>query len=103
MVAAPKESSPEHVEARGDIELARTATDTEIHHLSEKVVDGDEALKVLQTHFESFTPEESKRVKWKIDWRLMPLMLVINGLQYVDKNVSRLCICPLDLLCKNTV
>ncbi len=87
MTATPKDMQPSHVEL-GGIELAPTTTGPDIPHLSEKVVDGDEALKVLQVHFEPFTPQEEKRVKWKIDRRMVVLMLFINGLQFVDKNVS---------------
>jgi hypothetical protein len=100
MAATLKEvqSSLEHVEASRDIELAHAVTETDIRHLSEKVVDGDEALKVLQDHFEPFTPEESNRVRWKIDRHLVAVMLVINGIQFVDKNVSQLCITPVSRL-----
>ena len=61
---------------------------SEVHHLDEKIVGGDEALHTLQTHFVPFTKEEENAVRRKIDFRLVPLMLVINGLQFVDKNVS---------------
>lgn len=50
--------------------------------------DGDEALKVLRDGFQSYTKEDEKRVLRKIDWRLVPLMLAINGIQFVDKNVG---------------
>lgn len=62
---------------------------SEPHHLSEKVHHGDQALQILRTHYEPFTPEEERRVLRKIDMRLMPFMLIINGLQFVDKNVSK--------------
>ena len=55
------------------------------------VQDGDEALKILHTHFEPYTKEEERRVLRKIDLRLIIVMLIINGLQFVDKNVSS---CP---------
>jgi hypothetical protein len=70
------------------IDRVITIPETDIAHLSEKVVDGDVALTILHTHFELFTPEEEKRVKRKIDLRLIILMLLVNGIQYVDKNVS---------------
>lgn len=48
-------------------------------HLNEKVaLDGDEALKILHTHFEPYTPEEEKKVLRKIDMRMCLLMLVIK-------------------------
>lgn len=72
-----------------DIERVITAPDADIPHLSEKIVDGDIALTILQTHFDPFTPEEEKRVRRKIDFRMVPLMLLVNGIQYVDKNVGK--------------
>lgn len=61
--------------------------------LAQKVDDGDEALKILHTHFEPYTKEEEKRVLRKIDLRMIIVMLIINGLQFVDKNVSRCKFC----------
>jgi hypothetical protein len=57
--------------------------------LSEKtrIGDGDEALKILHTHYEPYTKEEERRVLRKIDLRLIIVMLLVNGLQFVDKNV----------------
>jgi hypothetical protein len=57
--------------------------------LSEKkhIDDGDEALKILLTHYEPYTKEEERRVLRKIDLRLIVVMLLVNGLQFVDKNV----------------
>lgn len=46
----------------------------------------DEGLTIL-SHYEPYTKEEEARVKRKIDFRLVILMLFINGLQYVDKIV----------------
>ena len=60
-------------------------------HLDEKVhddvQDGDDALKILHTHYEPYSQEEEKRVLRKIDLRLIVIMLLVNGLQFVDKNV----------------
>jgi hypothetical protein len=53
----------------------------------EKVRDGDDALKILHTHYEPYTQDEEKRLLRKIDLRLALLMLVVNGLQFVDKLV----------------
>lgn len=87
-----------------DLEATATQHSDNLHHLSEKVQHGDDALRVLHTHYEAFTPEEERKVLWKIDlrmvktsnpssvqWPLTPhtqcgLMLVINGLQFIDKN-----------------
>lgn len=49
-----------------------------MHHLNEKVHDGDEALKVLNTHYEPYTPEEEKKVLRKIDMRMCLLMCAIS-------------------------
>lgn len=54
---------------------------------STKVIDGDLALQVLHTHYESYTAEEEKRLLRKIDIRLALLMLFVNGIQFVDKLV----------------
>ena len=54
---------------------------------SENIQDGDDALKILHTHFEPYTKDEEKRLLRKIDLRLALLMLVVNGLQFVDKLV----------------
>lgn len=51
------------------------------------VHDGDLALKTLNTHFEPYTAEEEKRVCRKIDYRLASVMLLVNGIQFVDKLV----------------
>jgi hypothetical protein len=69
------------------IELERAETPYEIH-LDHKVQDGDEALKILHGEYEPYTQEEEKRVLRKIDFRLIIVMLIINGLQFIDKNVS---------------
>lgn len=53
----------------------------------ENIPDGDDALTVLHTHYEPYTKDEEKRLLRKIDLRLALLMLVVNGLQFVDKLV----------------
>lgn len=55
--------------------------------LNEKVYDGDDALKILHTHFEPYDKKEERAVVRKIDRRLIPIMLIVNGLQFLDKNV----------------
>jgi hypothetical protein len=52
------------------------------------VQDGDDALKVLHAEFEPYTKEEETRVLRKIDLRMIFLMLLVNGIQFVDKMVS---------------
>ena len=70
---------------KGDITQIETSIGkTALDH---KVKDGDEALQILHAEFEPYTKEEEKRVLRKIDLRLVILMLIINGLQFVDKTV----------------
>jgi hypothetical protein len=71
------------------VELERANTPYSIH-LDQKVHDGDEALKILHGEYEPYTKEEEKRVLRKIDLRMTIVMLIINGLQFIDKNVSSL-------------
>ncbi|KAH7017093.1 major facilitator superfamily domain-containing protein [Ilyonectria destructans] len=51
------------------------------------VVHHDEALRVLENYTgdETWTPEEEKKLRRKIDWRLMPVLCATYGLQYYDK------------------
>ncbi|KAJ5368641.1 uncharacterized protein N7496_008401 [Penicillium cataractarum] len=53
--------------------------------LAEKLPDGDEALQILQTEFVEYSAEEERRLRWKIDLRLVSVMLIVNGIQFVDK------------------
>lgn len=55
--------------------------------LADKLQDGDEALHILQTEFVEYSPEEERRLRWKIDLRLVTVMLIVNGIQFVDKLV----------------
>lgn len=52
---------------------------------------GDEALKVLGEHLEVITQEEEERVLRKIDWRLVPVLMLVNSVQLIDKNVCLNC------------
>lgn len=72
------------------IELEQGRTDDGFR-LDQKIMDGDDALKVLHGEFEPYTKEEEKRVLRKIDLRMIIVMLIINGLQFIDKNVSSSC------------
>ncbi|KAF4462103.1 Cutinase transcription factor 1 beta [Fusarium albosuccineum] len=47
----------------------------------------DEALRVLQAYGgdETWTDAEEKKLRRKIDWRLMPVLCATYGLQYYDK------------------
>ncbi|KAK5400878.1 hypothetical protein LTR06_011189 [Exophiala xenobiotica] len=50
-------------------------------------VHGDEAIKVLGTYSgdENWTPQEEKKLRRKIDWRLMPVLCMTYALLYFDK------------------
>jgi hypothetical protein len=75
----PKTGSTQEVEMASPIDIEAVATNhSEIHHLNEKVFDGDEALKVLHTHYEPYSPEEEKKLLRKIDYRMCTLMLIIS-------------------------
>lgn len=56
--------------------------------LEHKVYDGDDALKILHTHFEPYTAVEERKVLRKIDRRMVLLMLIVNGIQFIDKQAS---------------
>jgi hypothetical protein len=57
--------------------------------MDEKTKNGDDALKFIANQdIEPITPEEEKRVLRKIDWRLLPILMLLNTLQLVDKSAS---------------
>jgi ACS family allantoate permease-like MFS transporter len=80
------------------IELTPTDISRNEMQIMQKVYDGDEALKYLHAEFEPYTEEEERQVRRKIDRRMVILMLVVNGLQFVDKNVSCLPHCVENLI-----
>ena len=47
----------------------------------------DEALTALDPNEEAITEDEYNAVLKKIDWRLTPVLMVVNMIQIVDKNV----------------
>jgi hypothetical protein len=85
METAPTEKHG--VSAAAQVEHRESFHSEEAKVECENIQDGDEALKVLHTHFEPYTADEEKRLLRKIDLRLALLMLVVNGLQFVDKLV----------------
>jgi hypothetical protein len=72
-----------------ELESPRTSQGQTTFSEKNHIEDGDEALKILHTHYEPYTKEEERRVLRKIDLRLIVVMLVVNGLQFVDKNVRQ--------------
>lgn len=72
-----------------DMEKAdRTTTIDTVH--------ADEAMKVLATYSgdESWTDEEEKKIRRKIDRRLLPMLCITYGLQYYDKAMLSQAVCP---------
>jgi hypothetical protein len=55
----------------------------------------DEAVKVLAAYQgdEAWTDEEEKRLRRKIDWRLMPVLCLTYMLQYYDKAMLSQAVC----------
>lgn len=51
------------------------------------LVHNDEALKVLEAYHgdEEWSDEEEKRLRRRLDWKLMPVLCITYGLQYYDK------------------
>jgi MFS transporter, ACS family, allantoate permease len=77
-MATGKEPAQE-VEMASPLDIEAVATQqSEIHHLNEKIFDGDDALKVLHTHYEPYSIGEEKALLRKIDFRMCSLMLVIS-------------------------
>jgi hypothetical protein len=82
-------ATSENKDVLSAIELERADPADNGVRLDHKIHDGDDALKILYGEFEPYTKEEEKRVLRKIDIRMIIVMLIINGLQFVDKNVRR--------------
>ncbi|CAK7235502.1 hypothetical protein SBRCBS47491_009314 [Sporothrix bragantina] len=49
-------------------------------------VNDDQALRYLASHVVAATDEEKNAVLRKIDWRIVPLLMVINCIQLIDKS-----------------
>lgn len=77
---AKSADSVQEVERSGSVvETKHTGTVDTVHN--------DEALKVLEgyTGDAEWTDQEEKKLRRKIDWRLMPVLCMTYGLQYYDK------------------
>lgn len=55
----------------------------------------DEAMKVLAayTGSEEWTEQEEKKLRRKLDWKLLPVLCVTYGLQYYDKAMLSQAVC----------
>ena len=83
-MAGPEKSEIERNEHRDSIEEtiaeAKKATSIDTVHK-------DEAMKVLATYDGDlhWTPQEEKTLVRRIDFKLMPILILTYGLQYYDK------------------
>lgn len=71
-----------------DGDLAKSgAAHLEKEELPTKNQGQDDVLEFLRGGAEEFSEEEAKAVLKKIDWRLTPVLVLVNCIQLVDKNV----------------
>ncbi|GMK54676.1 hypothetical protein CspeluHIS016_0112620 [Cutaneotrichosporon spelunceum] len=68
--------------SRRHSEIAKGPGHIDVHEVDEKELDDAEDTILAE---QEFTPQEYKRVRWKIDLILMPVLMVIYGLQFADK------------------
>jgi hypothetical protein len=78
------------------------------HHGSEDLrlekldtLHGDEAVKVLAAYDgdETWTPQEEKKLRRKIDWKLLPVLCMTYGLLYYDKVMIGHAVCYFPKFC----
>lgn len=89
-----------HTEKEQDVVEARDAPppadvgDGSLHKVD--TVHTDEAMKVLAAYSgdQHYTVQEEKKVRNKIDWRLLPILVVTYGLQYYDKTMISQAVSP---------
>ncbi|KAJ9634499.1 hypothetical protein H2199_008956 [Coniosporium tulheliwenetii] len=74
-IEKPREVMSEHIKTpSADVEEAKQLAQVDTVH-------NDEALKREET----WTEQEEKKLRWKIDLKLMPVLCMTYGLQYYDK------------------
>jgi len=85
MSSSEKGPTINHDEGMAEIQPSKTV-DT---------VHKDEAMKVLAAYQgdEMWTDEEEKKLRRKIDWRLMPVLCATYMLQYYDKAMLSQAVC----------
>lgn len=74
----------------GDNSIEKQAINVTVESLGNEVEDDaeihDKAFSILKGHIEeAVTEEENKRVRRKIDLRILPLITLVYGMNYVDK------------------
>lgn len=85
----PLPSDMHDIATHGDKDDAVSTTDQLKNQGEIDTVHNDEATKVLATYRGdlSWEPGEERRVRTKIDKRLLPIMCVTYGLQYYDRTM----------------
>ncbi len=80
-------SSPASSIKEKQLQLENVSSATDLESRVLRVADGDVALTILgdKTVRREITPEENKRILRKIDWWLMPVILLVYFLQQLDK------------------
>lgn len=80
-------SSPASSIKEKQLQLENVSSATDLESRVLRVADGDVALTILgdKTVRREITPEENKRILRKIDWWLMPIILLVYFLQQLDK------------------
>ncbi|OJT11345.1 hypothetical protein TRAPUB_12145 [Trametes pubescens] len=57
----------------------------DVHHVAVADADVDTAAKLAAGLDHELTPEESERLRKKIDWHILPLMCILYWIQFMDK------------------
>lgn len=80
--------SNDHLENSPNIERATTRTSLVSR---QSIVSIDEALYYLRQHADVLGEQriDLKRLRRKIDWRILPIMYFLMGLQYLDKHLLK--------------
>ncbi|EJT97462.1 MFS general substrate transporter [Dacryopinax primogenitus] len=52
-----------------------------------ETADGDDALKLVGTHVHQFDDKYYARLRRKIDWHIMPILVFVYFTQFLDKNI----------------
>ncbi|BEJ11159.1 hypothetical protein CspHIS471_0105810 [Cutaneotrichosporon sp. HIS471] len=72
----------EHITGRRHSHIDKGPGHIDVHEVDENELEKAEDAIVAE---HEFTPQEYKRVRWKIDLILMPVLMIIYGLQFADK------------------
>ena len=78
----------------------------ELEKFEVDAVHGDEAMKVIAAYSgpQTWDPAEEKKLRRKLDMRLLPILTITYALQYYDKGMNRpLCVQLFMMLCSFSV